>query len=81
MLDAGTVGENLPQGETRHWLVNGVKVSGMCIPPFLSLAAVDKSTGSSVTNTSAVGITDYAGPAPASGSGPHRYTTWIRFMV
>lgn len=30
MLDAGTVGQNLPQGQTRHWLVNGVRVSGMC---------------------------------------------------
>jgi len=29
--------------------------------------------GTSVSNSSAVGITIYAGPAPASGSGPHRY--------
>ena len=30
MLDASTVGEKLPQGQTRHWLVNGARVSGMC---------------------------------------------------
>jgi len=56
MLDASYVGAQLPQGQTRHWLVNGVAVSG-----------------GSVTNTSAVGITGYAGPAPPAGSGPHRY--------
>jgi hypothetical protein len=56
MIDAGTVGEKLAQGQTRHWLVNGVHVSG-----------------STVSNTSAVGITNYAGPAPPAGSGPHRY--------
>jgi len=31
-------------------------------------------TGETLTNSSAVAITEYAGPAPASGSGPHRYT-------
>jgi hypothetical protein len=36
--------------------------------------------GSTVTNTSAVGITDYAGPAPAAGSGPHRCVTRIHYM-
>jgi hypothetical protein len=56
MLDAGTVGQKLAQGQTRHWLVNGVQVSG-----------------STVSNTSAVGITGYAGPAPPAASGPHRY--------
>ena len=27
MIDAGVVGAKLPEGQTRHWLVNGVKVS------------------------------------------------------
>jgi len=56
MLDAGTVGEKLPEGQTRHWLRNNAQISG-----------------SSVTNSSAVEITSYAGPAPPAGSGPHRY--------
>jgi hypothetical protein len=56
MIDAGVVGAKLPEGQTRHWLVNGVKVSN-----------------SIVSNTSAVGVTSYAGPWPPAGSGPHRY--------
>jgi len=56
MVDADVVGAKLPEGQTRHWLVNGVTVSG-----------------STVTNSSAVAITTYAGPWPAAGSGPHRY--------
>jgi len=34
----------------------------------------DTVTGDTLTNATAVGITEYAGPSPASGSGPHRYT-------
>jgi phosphatidylethanolamine-binding protein (PEBP) family uncharacterized protein len=79
MIDAGTVGEKLAQGQTRHWLVNGVHVSGAFkVYP----AAIDKTnelSGSTVSNTSAVGITNYAGPAPPAGSGPHRYVTRIEF--
>jgi len=56
MVDADVVGSKLPGGQTRHWLVNGVAISG-----------------STVTNSSAVAITTYAGPWPAAGSGPHRY--------
>ncbi|KAJ3504867.1 hypothetical protein NLJ89_g7715 [Agrocybe chaxingu] len=55
MVDADIVGSKLPEGQTRHWLVNGVTISG-----------------STVNNASAVGITTYAGPWPAAGSGPHR---------
>ena len=29
MVDADVVGSKLPDGQTRHWLVNGVTVSGM----------------------------------------------------
>ncbi|PPQ72491.1 hypothetical protein CVT24_003254 [Panaeolus cyanescens] len=56
MVDADIVGAVLPEGQTRHWLVNGVKVED-----------------GAVTNATAVGITTYAGPWPAPGSGPHRY--------
>jgi hypothetical protein len=56
MVDADIVGAKLPNGQTRHWLVNGVTAA----------------TGV-VKNDTAVGITDYAGPGPAAGSGPHRY--------
>ena len=28
MIDADIVGAKLPEGQTRHWLVNGVNVSG-----------------------------------------------------
>jgi hypothetical protein len=56
MVDADIVGAQLPEGQTRHWLVNGVTVSG------------DK-----ISNSSALGVTPYAGPWPAAGSGPHRY--------
>jgi hypothetical protein len=34
-------------------------------------------TGSTVSNASATVITRYAGPAPASGSGPHRYVVML----
>jgi len=60
MVDADVVGSKLPEGQTRHWLVNGVTISG-----------------SIVTNSSAVGITTYAGPFPAAGSGPHRYVVLL----
>ncbi|KAF5331022.1 hypothetical protein D9619_005724 [Psilocybe cf. subviscida] len=56
MVDADIVGAKLPDGQTRHWLVNGVTVAGGV-----------------VKNDTAVGITNYAGPGPAAGSGPHRY--------
>ncbi|KAF8163020.1 phosphatidylethanolamine-binding protein [Crassisporium funariophilum] len=56
MVDADVVGAKLPQGQTRHWLVNGVTLAG-----------------NTVSNTSAVDITAYAGPWPPAGTGPHRY--------
>ena len=73
MLDAGTVGEQLPDGQTRHWLENGVSVSGAYAFPVV-LPTVDSydTPGSTVSNASAVAITSYAGPGPAAGSGPHR---------
>lgn len=47
-------------GQTRHWLVNGVTLSG-------------SGSNETVSNASATAITEYAGPAPAEGSGAHRY--------
>ncbi|KIK63864.1 hypothetical protein GYMLUDRAFT_106986, partial [Collybiopsis luxurians FD-317 M1] len=55
MVDADIVGSD-ESSVTRHWLENGVTVSG-----------------GQVSNSSATAITSYAGPAPAEGSGPHRY--------
>ncbi|KAG9102152.1 hypothetical protein FS749_014930 [Ceratobasidium sp. UAMH 11750] len=60
MIDADTVGASQTGGQTRHWLVNGVKATGSSAPWTL-----DTTTG---TN-----ITAYGGPFPASGSGAHRY--------
>jgi len=59
MVDADVVGTDESQGQTRHWLVNNVTLSSS------SPAALDFSSAKNITN--------YAGPAPPSGSGPHRY--------
>jgi len=59
MADAGPVGTDETQGQTRHWLVNGVTLTG--------------SSPLNVSTSSGVAITQYAGPAPAQGSGAHRY--------
>ncbi|KAG5649602.1 hypothetical protein H0H81_002889 [Sphagnurus paluster] len=56
MVDADIVGSDLSNGENRHWLVNGVQI-----------------TGGKVSTDGATAITAYAGPGPATGSGPHRY--------
>ncbi|WWC85612.1 uncharacterized protein L201_000476 [Kwoniella dendrophila CBS 6074] len=61
MADANAVGTDQNTTEqTRHWLVNGVSLSG---------------SGSSyaVNYTGATTITDYAGPGPFEGTGSHRY--------
>ncbi|CAE6475504.1 unnamed protein product [Rhizoctonia solani] len=60
MIDADYVGASQAEGQTRHWLVNGVKATGTSAPWTL-----DTSAG---TN-----ITAYGGPFPAEGSGAHRY--------
>ncbi|KAG9127524.1 hypothetical protein FRC07_012676 [Ceratobasidium sp. 392] len=60
MIDADIVGGSQAEGQTRHWLVNGVKATGSSAPWTL-----DTTTG---TN-----ITAYGGPFPAEGSGAHRY--------
>jgi len=59
MVDADVVGTDQSQGQTRHWLVNNVTLSSS------SPAALDFSSAKNITN--------YAGPAPPAGSGPHRY--------
>ncbi|KAF8266615.1 phosphatidylethanolamine-binding protein [Lactarius quietus] len=60
MADADVVGTNESLGQTRHWLVNGVTLTG-------SNSSLNASTDNGVA------VTEYAGPAPAAGSGPHRY--------
>jgi len=60
MADADVVGTNESLGQTRHWLVNGVTLTG-------SNSSLNASTADGVA------VTEYAGPAPAAGSGPHRY--------
>lgn len=59
MADAGPVGTDESQGQTRHWLVNGATLNGT--DPL------------NVSTSSGIAITNYAGPAPAQGSGAHRY--------
>lgn len=61
MADADVVGTNESEGQTRHWLVNGVTLKN------------GSSSELNVSTTGGVAITDYAGPAPPEGSGPHRY--------
>jgi hypothetical protein len=67
MVDAGIVGTNETTNEqTRHWLVNNVTLTGnstnSTLLPTLNVSTAD-----------GVAVTSYAGPAPAAGSGPHRY--------
>jgi len=59
MADADIVGTDETAGQTRHWLVNGVTLTGTN-PMVVSLAQ-------------GVAITQYAGPGPKAGSGAHRY--------
>ncbi|KAJ6611750.1 phosphatidylethanolamine-binding protein [Mycena sp. CBHHK59/15] len=62
MVDADVVGTDESGGVNRHWLLNSVTVSG---------------SDNTVSNSSATPITEYAGPGPASGSGPHRYVVLL----
>jgi len=64
MVDAGPVGTDESQPQTRHWLVNGVTLTGSSAPFNVSTAG-------------GLAVTDYAGPAPASGSGAHRYVIML----
>ncbi|KAI5124035.1 hypothetical protein M0805_003864 [Coniferiporia weirii] len=64
MADADVVGTDESKGQTRHWLANGVTLS-------------DSGSNETVSNSSATVITEYAGPAPASGSGAHRYVVLL----
>ncbi|QRV85853.1 phosphatidylethanolamine-binding protein (PEBP) family [Ceratobasidium sp. AG-Ba] len=60
MIDADVVGASQSGGQTRHWLVNGVKPTGTESPWTLDV-------------NSGTNITAYGGPFPAEGSGAHRY--------
>ncbi|KAH9967841.1 phosphatidylethanolamine-binding protein [Russula dissimulans] len=63
MVDADIVGtKETVQNQTCHWLVNGVTLGN-------SSSAEERN----VSTTDGTSIIDYAGPAPADGSGPHRY--------
>ncbi|THH08529.1 hypothetical protein EW145_g2639 [Phellinidium pouzarii] len=82
MVDADVVGtDESSKGQTRHWLVNSASLSGAYIQFKLGnvtvLTTVPRRIGTgsdeTVSNSSATVITEYAGPAPASGSGAHRY--------
>jgi hypothetical protein len=64
MADANIVGTNESAGQTRHWLVNGVTLTG-------------SNSSLNVSTASGVAVTSYAGPAPAAGSGPHRYVIML----
>jgi phosphatidylethanolamine-binding protein (PEBP) family uncharacterized protein len=59
MVDADVVGYDIKEkGTTRHWLLNGVTIG----------------SDNTISNATANAVTPYAGPWPAAGSGPHRYT-------
>ncbi|KAI0060840.1 PEBP-like protein [Artomyces pyxidatus] len=62
MADADIVGTDESVGQTRHWLVNNVTVSG-----------TGTSAPYNVSTEGSIAVTEYAGPAPKAGSGPHRY--------
>ncbi|ORX34585.1 phosphatidylethanolamine-binding protein [Kockovaella imperatae] len=68
LADANVVGtDESTEAQTRHWLVNG--------------ASLDTSSAPwTVTYTNATSITDYAGPAPPGGSGPHRYVFMVYYQ-
>ncbi|CAL1703726.1 unnamed protein product [Somion occarium] len=63
MIDADIVGADQSEGQTRHWLVNSVTLTG--------------TTPLNVSTEGATVITSYAGPGPAAGSGAHRYVVLL----
>lgn len=79
MADADIVGTDESNGQTRHWLVNGASLSGTSrsFPrsPF-HLLTIRCNLGDSAPYTLSIddgtAVTEYAGPAPADGSGAHR---------
>ncbi|WVN90092.1 uncharacterized protein L203_105327 [Cryptococcus depauperatus CBS 7841] len=61
MVDADIVGtDESKTPQTRHWLVNSATFSAGSTAPY------------AVNWTGSTSITNYAGPGPESGSGPHR---------
>ncbi|KAJ9110624.1 hypothetical protein QFC19_001453 [Naganishia cerealis] len=60
MVDADIVGTDESGNQTRHWLANNV-------------ALTTGEGGAYGLNYTTDPITNYAGPGPAEGSGPHRY--------
>ncbi len=86
MADANVVGTNQSEGQTRHWLVNGVTLKNgawellllffFFLGLFYAFNQLDPNyLGTSSLNVSTSGgvaITEYTGPGPADGSGAHR---------
>ena len=78
MADADIVGTDESNGQTRHWLVNGASLTGTSSPTFLGCLRnlMGFIPGDSAPYTLSIddgtAVTEYAGPAPASGSGAHR---------
>lgn len=72
MVDPGAVGSDQSQGQNRHWLINGATIVGE-----FSFHAHRQNSNrflpdNALNFDNATTITAYAGPAPPSGSGPHR---------
>nr|ODN98933.1 hypothetical protein L204_02901 [Cryptococcus depauperatus CBS 7855] len=66
MVDADIVGtDESKTPQTRHWLVNSATFSAGSTAPY------------AVNWTGSTSITNYAGPGPESGSGPHRYVVIV----
>ena len=72
MVDFGAVGSDQAAGVTRHWLVNGVTIDSEYARHENVTRLTCQFTDNAVSNASAIAITQYAGPAPPAGSGPHR---------
>jgi len=66
MADADIPGTDYAANpQTRHWLVNSASVQADGEGPY------------PLNFTGSTAITDYAGPGPAEGSGPHRYVVLV----
>lgn len=81
MVDAGPVGTDESQGQTRHWLVNNVILSGQfffflsileSLTAFINLPTFLLGSPLNVPTSGGLAVTEYAGPAPPQGSGAHR---------
>jgi phosphatidylethanolamine-binding protein len=67
LTDASALGNPDPRGFYRHYLANGV-----------TTGAASGSDNQTLPVSGGTVITNYAGPGPAAGEGPHRYA-WLMF--